>query len=156
MIVLDVNVQRLEFCRKTLGVHHTIAFKGDGGELEQLKQITNGALPTVVIDATGNSKSMSNALNYVAHTGKLVYVGITTEEVHVPHPLMHRREMTLYASRNALPADFGRIIELIEQGRINTQPWITHRSEFAEMIDQFPSYTRPETGVIKAMVHVGD
>jgi alcohol dehydrogenase len=62
--------------------------------------------------------------------------------------------MTLHASRNAMPADFGRIIEHIEEGRINTKPWITHRTSFDDMIGNFPSYTKPETGVIKAMVEV--
>ncbi len=119
-----------------------------------LQELTSGALYTLVVDATGSSKSMSNALEYVAHTGKLVFVGITTEEVHFPHPLMHRREMTLFASRNALPADFGRIIGLIEEGRLDTRPWITHRTPFDGLIAAFPSYTRPETGVIKAMVEV--
>jgi alcohol dehydrogenase len=154
LTVLDVNERRLAFCKQTMGVDHTVPFKGDGSELKRLQEITAGALAGVVIDATGNVKSMSNALNYVAHTGKLVYVGITTEEVHFPHPLMHRREMTLYASRNALPADFGRIIRLIEESRLDTRPWITHRTPFDEMIANFPSYTRPETGVIKAMVEV--
>ena len=98
--------------------------------------------------------SMSQALNYVAHTCKLVFVGITTDELRFAHPLMHRREMTLYASRNAMPADFDRIIEHIEAGRINTQPCITHRTPFDELIANFPSYTRPETGVIKAIVEV--
>ena len=97
---------------------------------------------------------MSNALNYVAHTGKLVYVGITTDELKFPHPLMHRREMTLYASRNALPEDFDRIIGHIEEGQIDTRPWITHRTSFDALIANFPSYTRPETGVIKAIVEM--
>jgi 2-desacetyl-2-hydroxyethyl bacteriochlorophyllide A dehydrogenase len=152
--VLDVNEQRLAFCKKTMGVAHTVVFKGDGSELKAMLGLTDGALYTVVVDATGNSRSMSNALNYVAHTGKMVFVGITTEEVHFAHPLMHRREMTLYASRNALPADFDRIIGLIEAGQLDTRPWITHRTPFDEMISVFPSYTKPETGVIKAMVEV--
>ena len=153
-IVLDMHKGRLDFCRQTMGVEHTVEFRGDGTELELLRELTDGALPTVVIDATGNSKSMSHALNYVAHTGKLVYVGITTESVAFPHPLMHRRELTLYASRNALPGDFARIIKLIEDGQINTKPWITHRTSIGELIEHFPSYTKPETGVIKAMVEV--
>jgi alcohol dehydrogenase len=153
-VVLDLNEQRLDFCKTTMGVNHTVAFRNDGSELERLKELTDGALPTVVIDATGNYRSMGNALNYVAHTGKLVYVGITTDEVRFAHPLMHRREMTLLASRNALPADFDRIIEHIEEGRIDTRPWITHRTSFDDLIGNFPSYTRPETGVIKAVVEV--
>lgn len=153
-IVLDLNAQRLEFCRNQMGVSDTVLLKGDGSELDQVKQLTGGNLATIVIDATGNNKSMGNALHYVAHTGKLVFVGITTLEVSFPHPLMHRREMTLLASRNALPHDFRKIIELIEAGRIDTSPWITHRATFHDVIQRFPSYTKPETGVIKAMIEV--
>ena len=155
VIVMDLNQERLEFCRARMGVKHTVVFRGDGSESQTLKELTDGALPTVVIDATGNNKSMSNALNYVAFAGRLVYVGITTGDISFGHPLMHRRELTLMGSRNALPHDFGRIIKLIEEGKIDTRPWITHRSSFDELIGNFPSYTKPETGVIKAIVEVG-
>ena len=62
--------------------------------------------------------------------------------------------MTLLASRNAMPEDFDRIIHLIETGTINTQPWITHRTGFDDLMGLFPSFTKPETGVIKAIVEV--
>ncbi len=154
-IVLDLNEQRLAFCREKMGVPHTIHSKGDGEGLDQLKQLTAGALAQVVIDATGNHESMSQALSYCAFTGRLVFVGITQQEVAFPHaPVMHRRELTLLASRNALPPDFTRIIHLIEEGRIDTRPWITHHAEFDALIGEFPRWLRPETGVIKAIVHV--
>jgi len=153
-IVMDMNEQRLAFCKESMGVDHTVTFSGDGTETEALRELTDGNLPTIVIDATGNSSSMSYALNYVAHTGKLVYVGITTDEISFRQPLMHAKELTMFASRNALPRDFQRIIRLIEEGQIDTQPWITHHTPFDEMIDHFESYTKPETGVIKAIVEV--
>lgn len=108
----------------------------------------------VVTDATGNNRSMSNALKYVAHSGSLVYVGITTEEITFPHPALHRPEMTIKGSRNALPADFERIISLIEEGTIDTNSWVTHRTSFEDVIGVFETFTRPETGVIKAMIEV--
>ena len=152
LIVMDMNAQRLEFCRTHMGAKHTIQVTGDGSELAALEKVTDNHLATVVIDATGSAKSMSNALNFVGHTGKLVYVGITTDTLSFGHPLMHRREMTLLASRNAMPGDFGRIIGLIENGTINTQPWITHRVAFGDLIAEFPKFTKPETGAIKAIV----
>ncbi len=154
--VMDMVESRLEFVRNTYGIEHTIVFKGDGSELEQMQAITNGDLYSLVTDATGHNGSMSHALNYVAHTGSLVYVGITTLDVSFPHPLLHRREITLKGSRNALPADFPRIISLIEDGTIDTAPWITHRCAFDDVLDQFESYTKPETGVIKAVIEVTD
>ena len=154
ILVMDMNEERLAFCKQTMGVDETIVFQGDGAELDVIRQLTDGNLPTIVLDATGNPGSMSNALNYVAHTGTMVFVGIVTDEIHFPHPLMHAREMTLLASRNSLPRDFSRIIQLIEEGTIDTGPWITHRTPFEEMPGVFESFTRPETGVIKAIVEV--
>ncbi len=152
--VLDMHQGRLDFCQQTMGVAHTIRFPGDGSELKTLQEITNGSLAAHVFDATGSPKSMCNAFNYVGHTGKLVFVGIVTDEISFPDPLFHRREMTIFASRNSLPKDFGRIIHLIESGRIDTRPWITHRTAFDDLIELFPSYTKLETGVIKAIVEV--
>lgn len=152
--VMDMVQSRLDFCRTTYGIQNTVLFSGDGSEVEQMREITGGDMYAVVTDATGNQHSMSNALQYVAHTGSLVYVGITTQEIHFPHPVLHRPEMTIKGSRNALPRDFTRIINLIEEGTINTDPWITHRTSFGDVVNQFDSFTRPETGVIKAVIDV--
>ncbi len=153
-IVLDTNAQRLDFCRKTMGVAHTLQ---PSDQLDkELRDLTDGHLPDVVIDATGSSASMSSAFTLITHAGRLVFVGITTDEVRFRHPLFHRPEGTLLCSRNALSADFARIVALIEEGRIDTRPWITHRATFEELIDVFPSYTQPETGVIKAVVSISE
>jgi 2-desacetyl-2-hydroxyethyl bacteriochlorophyllide A dehydrogenase len=152
-IVMDMNEGRLDFCKRIMGVEHTIQ-AGESAE-KDLRELTDGHLPDVVIDATGSSASMSAAFGLVAPGGgRLVYVGITTDEVKFKHPVYHRPEGTLLCSRNALPGDFTRIIGLIEQGTIDTKPWITHRSSFDELPEVFPSYTKPETGVIKAIVEV--
>lgn len=128
--------------------------RGDASDLEQVFRITSSDKFAVVIDATGNKHSMSGALNYVAPTGNLVFVGITTEEISFKHPVMHRPEANLLASRNALPRDFTRIIGLIESGVIKTDPWITHRTSFEEVVNDFDAFTKPETGVLKAIIEL--
>ena len=154
-IVMDMNEQRLAFVRDTMGVPDTILTKGDGEELKRLAELTNGQLADVVVDATGSNKSMAHALSYCAFKGRLIYVGITQSEISfLQAPALHRRELDIRASRNALSGDFTRIIRLIEDGQINTGPWITHQAAFEEMIGVFPSWTKPETGVIKAVVAV--
>ncbi|HEY1109039.1 MAG TPA: zinc-binding alcohol dehydrogenase family protein [Opitutaceae bacterium] len=152
-IVLDISESRLAFCREKMGVAHTLVARGDGSEQAELARITGGQLADVVIDATGSSKSMSTALAYCAYGARIVYVGITQQDLSVPHaPVMHRREVSILASRNALSRDFSRIIRLIEEGTIDTRPWITHRTNFDAMIAEFPTWLKPETGVIKAVV----
>lgn len=152
VIVLDINAERLKFCKERMGVDETVAVSEKVEE--ELRGVIGGDLPDVVIDATGNAKSMANAFGLIAPTGRLVFVGIAPGEVALKHVVFHRPEGTLLCSRNALPKDFGRIISLIEEGRIDTSPWITHRSTFDRMIGDFPAFTRPESGVIKAMIEV--
>ena len=154
MTVMDLVPSRLDFCKRTYGIENTILFQGDGSELEQMRAMTGGDLFSVVTDATGNHHSMANALQYLAPTGELVFVGISTQDISFAHPVMHRPEATLKASRNALPTDFSRIIDLIANGTINTDPWITHRTTFGDVIEEFEGFTQPESGVIKAIIDV--
>ncbi|QDT04148.1 Putative L-galactonate oxidoreductase [Rubripirellula lacrimiformis] len=152
--VMDMNPDRLKFVQDNYGIENTVLFKGDGSEIDRMKELTGGDMYQVITDATGNKHSMSGAFQYLAPTGTLVYVGITTDELSFRHPVMHRPEATIKASRNALPPDFTRIIGLIEDGTINTDPWITHRTSFDGVLNDFESFTKPETGVIKAIIEV--
>lgn len=151
VIVLDINEQRLQFCREKLGVVFTINASQEQA-LERLKEITDGDLPTAVFDATGNRESMMRAFEYCAQGGRLVFVGLFQGEVSFHDPDFHKRELTLLSSRNALPTDFARIIELIENGRIDTTPWITHRACLDEVPREFPAWAKPAAGVLKAMI----
>lgn len=109
----------------------------------------------VVFDATGHAGSMAGTLRYARFTGRIVYVGITKEPVMLDDPLFHRRELTLLASRNAVAADFPRILGMMESGVIDTRPWISHRCEFGELPGEMEEWLRPEARVIKAVVSVG-
>lgn len=156
-IVMDTNAARLEFVREQMKVPDTILLDmhNRDASIAALSQLTAGQLADVVVDATGSHQSMGDALAYAAIRGRVVYVGITQQNVTFPHaPIMHRRELTLLASRNALSRDFTRIIELIEAGRIDTVPWITHHADFSDMIRVFPTWLDPASRVIKAIVSV--
>ena len=151
--MLDINQARLEFCQKQLGVQHAINGTQEN-IIATLAAITDGDMPSAVLDATGSPKSMMAAFDYPSHAGRLVFVGLFPGEVTFNDPNFHKRELTLMASRNSHSADFPRIIGLIESGRIDTTPWITHRSALDGVADVFASWTRPETGVIKAMIEL--
>lgn len=152
-IVLDVNEARIDFCQGQLGVPHAINAAREAS-VEALLRITGGDLPTAVFDATGNPKSMMEAFHFPAQGGRLVFVGLFQGDVTFNDPNFHKRELTVMGSRNALPTDFTRIISLIEAGRLDTGPWITHRAPLDGVIADFPSWVLPETGVIKAMIEV--
>jgi len=164
VIVMDMAAGRLAFVRERMGIADTIAAKGhtaagtavgEASDEAAVAALTDGRMCDVVVDATGSNVSMANALQFCSFGGRLVYVGITQAELSFPHaPVMHRRELTLLASRNALSRDFARIIGLIEEGRIDTRPWITHHTPFADTIRAFPGFLDPASGVIKAVVEM--
>jgi len=155
VIVMDMVQGRLDFCAKHLGIRTGILAQDDGSHLAALESATGGQFADVVIDATGSPRSMSTCFGFAAFTGRVVYVGITTSDLTFPHaPVFHRRELTLLASRNARPADFPAIIDLIRRGKIDTNPWITHRISFDEVPEMFPRFTAPNLGAIKAIIEV--
>ena len=151
LAVMDVRESRLDFCRRQFGVTHTL----DGGTdpSEQLRGIGGGELPTVVIDATGNAASMAGAFDLPAQGGRIVFVGLFQGEVTFSDPNFHRRELMLLASRNALPGTFRDVIALIEAGRIDTAPWITHRFDLADTPRRFPEVAA-DPAVIKTIISV--
>jgi 2-desacetyl-2-hydroxyethyl bacteriochlorophyllide A dehydrogenase len=149
--VMDVSESRLTFCREKLGVMH--AFQPPDAA-QRLAEIGRGDLPTIVIDATGNAKSMAGTFELVAAGGRIVFVGLFPGDVTFNDPNFHRREITLCASRNALPATFHRIIDLVEQGRVDTRPWITHRFGLDETPSVFPQSIAGNATVLKAMISV--
>ena len=150
-VVMDVNTDRLNFAASLMPVAGTVV-AGQEDTLEQLRAQFGGDLPSVVLDATGNKHSMGKALDYAAPAGRIVFIGLFQGDFSFHDPYFHKKELTLMASRNALSADFAQIIGMMEEGLINTEAWITHRSSFKEMVGAFEHWLRPEARVIKAMV----
>jgi threonine dehydrogenase-like Zn-dependent dehydrogenase len=120
---------------------------------ESLAQVDD-RLADVVFDATGSSESMAQSLSYVSATGRLVFVGLTKDAVAINDTLLHRREISIYASRNSCD-QFPRIIRLIEEGKIDTTPWITDRFSLADVPFKLRDLPTSRT-LIKAIVELDD
>ncbi|HMR81909.1 MAG TPA: zinc-binding alcohol dehydrogenase family protein [Niabella sp.] len=153
VIALDVNEQRLQFCKENLEVHAAVNAL-DKDVAGQLKEITGGDMPTSVIDATGNLRAINNAIHYLAHGGNYVLIGLQKEPFSFSHPEFHKRESTLMSSRNATRDDFEHVIKSMKAGRVNPKTYITHTVDFDEVKKSFESWLDPKTGVIKAMVQL--
>lgn len=108
----------------------------------------------VVFDATGNQNAMQKSFAFLEQGAKLIFAGFIQGEITFDDTEFHRREVTLMSSRNSTN-QFPRIIELIESGRVDTSPWITHRMTLAEVAEDFASLPH-SPGLIKAMVTVED
>lgn len=151
IIVAETNLFRLKFCRSTFPAVHCINPDVDD-TLTALKDLTNGNMPSVIFDATGNLSSINQSLSYLSHAGRYVLVGLQQGDIQVNHPEFHKREAMLMSSRNATHVDFQSVIDAIRRKKISPEEMITHRLEFDQMVEKFPTlYTEKDT-LIKAMV----
>jgi 2-desacetyl-2-hydroxyethyl bacteriochlorophyllide A dehydrogenase len=152
VIAMDINDDRLTFCEKWAKVDKTI--NALENPLESLSEMTQGDFPTIVFDATGSQQSMNQAIEYVAHGGKLVYVGLTKNDIIFPHPKFHSKEMTLMGSRNATMDDFQYVIENLENGGIDIEEYVTHRCTFDQFTACFEEWLSPDSEIIKGVIEL--
>ena len=151
VIAMDVNDHRLTFSKAHVGVAHTINAM-DKNVTEQLRYITKGDMPTVVIDATGNRNAINNGLNYLAHGGRYVLIGLQKGDLVFSHPEFHKRETTLMSSRNATRNDFDHVITAMKRGLVTPTTYINNEVTFKAMASSFPSWLDASNGIIKTIV----
>lgn len=132
-MVVDRAAHRLDFCRTAFGVKHTIEVDDDSDLVALLGGVGEGELPTTLFDATGHPGSMMSSFEHVAHGAQIVFVGLFQGQVKFDDPNFHRRELTLMSSRNATPEDWRWVIAGLEEGSVDTGPWITHRMTLDEV-----------------------
>jgi 2-desacetyl-2-hydroxyethyl bacteriochlorophyllide A dehydrogenase len=153
VIAMDINAGRLKFCNNRLNIDYTIDASTENA-LERLSKITQGDMPSVVIDATGNLKAINNGFQYLAHGARYILVGLQKGDISLSHPEFHKREATLMSSRNATREDFQHVISSMKKGLVQPANYITHRVPFKRVKDEFEKWLDPTSGVIKAMIEI--
>ena len=150
--LLELDDRRREFALEHFDIKGAPLLDTKEEPKESLRHHLGGLLPTCVFDCTGSHASMQASFAYPASGGRLVFVGFQPQEIHFENPEFHRRELSISASRNSTSREFRRILELMETGGIDTTPWITHRADYEGIVEEFPTWLEPETGVVKAML----
>ena len=82
-------------------------------------------------------------------------VGVTTGDLVWPDAEVHRREMTIRASRNATAADFRHVMDAMRTGLVPTDALATHSTDLDHVADDLPRWSHDRTGLIKAIVAIG-
>jgi threonine dehydrogenase-like Zn-dependent dehydrogenase len=114
-IAIDVDEAKLAIARKA-GAKHSINTAREDLH-ERLAEITGGQGPDVAIEAIGLPLTFRAAVEEVAFTGRVVYIGYAKEEVAYATRLFVQKELDIMGSRNALPEDFRQVIQMLEAGR---------------------------------------
>jgi L-gulonate 5-dehydrogenase len=94
--------------------------------------------PGVVIDSTGSGELIRLAVDLVAHSGRVVVIGISQDDLTVPVALLTRKEASILGSRNS-DAEFPLAIDIARRNAAALGKMITARLPLAEAENAFRS-----------------
>lgn len=149
----DINADRLAFASSFYTIRPFLN-QDPSFFLGEVRNWTNEDMVPVVIDATGSLQAIESGLQYLAHGGQYILVGLQKEAFHFSHPEFHKRETTLKSSRNATREDFIYVRDLIKNKYITVDPLITHRIPFGDVAIRFETLYDPGNRVMKALVEL--
>jgi threonine dehydrogenase-like Zn-dependent dehydrogenase len=113
VIAIDIDERKL-----AVGGEAGAAFAIDsqtGHVHEELLALTGGRGPDVVIEAVGTPDTFRMAVDEVAFTGRVVYIGYAKEPVAYETRLFVMKELDILGSRNALD-EFGIVVDALRSG----------------------------------------
>jgi threonine dehydrogenase-like Zn-dependent dehydrogenase len=113
-IGIDIDEHKLLIAKKA-GAAHTINTTTESLH-ERLGDLCQGQGPDVVIEAIGSPQTFRAAVEEVAFTGRVVYIGYAKEPVAYETRLFVQKELDIMGSRNALPEDFQQVIRMLQGG----------------------------------------
>lgn len=114
VVAIDVDDRKLDVARRA-GASETIN-SASANVHEALQALTGGAGPDVVIEAVGAPATFRLAVEEVAFTGRVVYIGYAKEPVAYETRLFVLKELDILGSRNAFD-EFGAVIDALRGGR---------------------------------------
>ena len=152
VIGIDLDDAKLATARKA-GATHGIN-TGSADVHAALMELTNGRGPDVVIEAIGLPQTFRAAVEEVAFTGRVVYIGYAKEQVAYETRLFVQKELDILGSRNALPEDFHDVIRMLESHRFPVEEAVTHIVPIEEAPAILEAWSREPAHFTKIMVEV--
>jgi threonine dehydrogenase-like Zn-dependent dehydrogenase len=152
VIAVDISGERLAKCKASFPEVETLQLEPGGKPLVDAFFETFSFRPEVVIECTGSKASMEASFALPDFSGRIVLVGFQPNDLILPNPDFHKRELTLMASRNATAHNFKDVIRQLEEGKVNPDTWITHHCTAEEFPGLIEEWLKPESGLIKGIV----
>lgn len=130
VIAVDIDDVKLQLGKKC-GAQETINSQKNSPH-DELQKLTNGDGPEVIIEAVGLPQTFRAAVEEVCFAGRVVYIGYAKKPVEYETKFFVQKELDILGSRNATPADFQNVIQLLEGRKFPVNEVITKTFPFSE------------------------
>ena len=151
-IGIDVDDEKLALAKKA-GANHVINTSRESLH-QRLLELTDGLGPDVTIEAIGLPQTFRAAVEEVAFTGRVVYIGYAKEPVAYETRLFVQKELDVLGSRNALPEDFRQVIRMLEEHRFPVDDAVSSIVPIEEAPDALRAWSDNPVRVTKIMVRL--
>lgn len=150
VIAIDVDDNKLALARKCGAGFSVNSAHSDLHA--SLADLTNGDGPTVAVEAVGLPATFRAAVEEVAFAGRVVYIGYAKSPVEYDTKLFVMKELDIRGSRNALPADFQDVIQMLQRKQFPVTDVVTHTGHLSEAGDLLRMWSERPGEVTK--IHV--
>lgn len=114
VIAMDIDDEKLELAKR-LGASMVINSKTEN-VVERVRELTDGYMADVVIEAVGSPITYVTAIDIVGFTGRVACIGYAKSEVAFQTKYFVQKELDIRGSRNAMPEDFRAVIHYLQNG----------------------------------------
>lgn len=151
IIVLGASCdkKRLEMAMK-LGATHTINAEEEDA-VERVREITHGEMLDFVHDCAGAAALVPIAMNSLKKTGHYWITGLFHTDPPVNLGKVVRSEIDIHGTICYTREEFRECLDLIQDGRVEVTPMITHHYALKDMEKAFETFQKREA--IKIMLH---
>ncbi len=150
-IAIDLDERKLGLARRA-GATHSIESKSQDVHSELLR-LTEGRGPDVVIEAVGVPDTYRLAIDEVAHTGRVVYIGWAKEPISFDTKVFVHKELDILGSRNYLD-EFPGVIDLLKTGRFPVEATISKTVPLSDAGDAIAEWSRSPESFTKILVEM--
>jgi threonine dehydrogenase-like Zn-dependent dehydrogenase len=149
-IGVDMDDDKLHTARAAGATHSINTAREDLHQ--RLAELTDGRGPDVVIEAIGLPQTFRAAVEEVAFTGRVVYIGYAKEPVSYETRLFVQKELDISGSRNALPEDFRDVIRMLEEHRFPVEDAVSSIVTMNEAPQALAAWSENPSRVKKIMM----
>ncbi len=153
IIAIDINPAKLEAAKKA-GASHTVNSLEDD-PVDAVKQLVSGGVD-VAFEALGAPQTFRQAIDSVANGGRMVPVGLSTQDAVVPINRVVRSRVSIHGSYGARTRqDMPDLLNLIARGHARPESLVTSKISLEELNRTFAALARGEIVGRAVMRNVG-
>ena len=151
VIAIDLDEEKLALAGR-VGATHAV-HSGKENVHDRLLELTGGLGPDVVIEAVGVPDTYRMAVEEVAHTGRVIYIGWAKEPISFETRHFVHKELDILGSRNSLD-EFPMVIEVLKKGKFPVEATISATVPLRDAGDTLAKWSREPQLFTKILVEL--